>query len=169
MSWLPRRPNPTVRQVGAIVAVGVLLVATVPILYPSPYIFQTNGSVSEQQLSGHEIVFEHQAPGTDVVSVRGGPWRSYHGIYGVVSNDRRDEWRDNGVPFLQLGSLQSIYETDQYVTLEDKDRLRETSVYRELRYTEAGFASLDWQRDVHRVTSNGEFYAYLVDKGGETA
>jgi hypothetical protein len=169
MSWLPRRPSPTLRQVGAIAAVSLLLVATVPIIYPSPYMFKPNRMVEEQQLTGHQTLFDHQLSEVQVDSFRQGPWRSYHGIYGVENNNVRQEMRDNSVPFLQLGSLQSVYETDRYVTVSERDRLREAVVFRELRYTDRGFASLDWQSGVHRVTSNGEFRAYLVDKGGASS
>jgi hypothetical protein len=172
LDWLPRRPSPSARQIGAMVAVGLLLVATVPILYPSPYIYKQNRMVDEQQMTGHANVFEHQVEGVEVTSVRIAPWRTYHALYGVettgeVVNEMDEE--ENVVPFLQLGSLQSVFAADHYVTISEKDRLREAGVFRELRYTETGFASLNWQSDVHRVTSNGELQTYYVDKGGASA
>lgn len=167
---LPRLPRPQFRQVLAIVLVIGLLAATIPIVYPSPYIYKPDRMVSEQQLAGHETLFEHQVPGMEIRSIRDGPWRSYHAIYGVETTiERRDQLRNNEITFLKLGELQSLSDTDYYVSISEADRTREVGVFRELRYTDSGFDSLDSQRDVHRVISNGEFHSYLVSKGGASS
>jgi hypothetical protein len=159
-------PSPSVRKVGGMVMVGLLLTASVPVVYASPYILQTNGQVTEQEFSGHEIVFEHEAPDTEVAAVRSGPVRFYDAIYGVEEHTERTfRMGQNGVPFKSLDSLQAAFATDHYVTISDSDRQREAGLFRGLRYEAAGFDALDWQPDVHRVTSNGEFRSYLVDKG----
>jgi hypothetical protein len=172
LSWLSRPPKQRVRQVGAIVSIALLLVATVAIVYPSPYIYKTNRMVDEQQITGHEMLFEHEVPGSEIASPRVGPYRSYHAIYGVeTSGARASELDDNRISYGNLSRLQaeSAFESDYYLAISEKDRLREVSVYRELRYTATGFDSLDWQVDVHRPISNGEFHSYLVDKGGASA
>jgi hypothetical protein len=170
LSWAPRTPKPRVRQVGAILCVALLLVATVAVVYPSPYITKQNRMVEEQQITGHQALFEHEMADTEVASVRIGPYRSYHAIYGVATTGERvDRMERNGIPFSSMTDLQSQYETDHYVAVSEKDRLREVAVYKELRYSAAGFDSLDWQADVHRPISNGEFHSYLVDKGGASA
>ena len=166
---LPGLPRPGVRQVVAVVVVLGLLAATLPIVYPSPYVYKENRMVSEQQLTGHETLFEHEAPGTEVASVRLGPYRSYHAIYGVETTSiRTGEMARNDVPFKNLSRLQSLYDSDHYVAITDNDRQREVTLYENFRYEASGFDSLDWQRDVHRPISNGEFRSYLVDTGGES-
>jgi hypothetical protein len=169
-SLLPRTPRPQLRKVAAVVLVVGLLAMTIPIVYPSPYIYKPDRMVSEQQLTGHETLFEHQLPDAEVRSVRDGPWRSYHAIYGVETTyDRRDRLRGNGLSFGRLGELQSLSETDYYVSISESDRTREVDVFRELRYTASGFDSLDGQRGVNRIISNGEFHSYFVTTGGESA
>ena len=167
---LPRTPRPQLRQVIAIVLVIGLLASTLPIVYPSPYVYKPDRMVSEQQMTGHETLFENQVPGVEVKSVRDGPWRTYQAIYGVETTiERRDQLRQNEIEFLKLGSLQSLNDRDYYVSISEADRKREVGVFRELRYTDTGFDSLDGQRDVHRVISNGEFHSYLVSKGGASS
>jgi hypothetical protein len=170
LEYAPRRPTRRVRQVGAVLAVLILLVATVPIVYPSPYIYKESRMVPQQQFTGYETMFESEAEGTEFATVRQGPWRSYQAIYGVETTlDRRDQMRRNNIPFKNLSRLQSLYERDHYVTVLKDDRLQEVDLYNEFRYTAAGFDSIDWQTDVHRVVSNGGFDGYLVDKGGASA
>lgn len=172
LSWLSNPPNRRVRQVGAIVSVALLLVATVAIVYPSPYIYKSNRMVDEQQMTGHQTLFEHEVPGSEIASPRIGPYRSYHGIYGVeTTGARASALGDNRISYGNLSRLQAeqAFEGDYYLAVSEKDRQREVTVYRELRYTAAGFDSLDWQVDVHRPISNGEFHSYLVDKGGASA
>lgn len=172
LSWLSNPPKRRVRQVGAIVSVALLLVATVAIVYPSPYIYKSNRMVDEQQITGHQTLFEHEVPGSEIASPRIGPYRSYHGIYGVeTTGARASALGDNRISYGNLSRLQAeqAFEDDYYLAVSEKDRQREVTVYRELRYTAAGFDSLDWQVDVHRPISNGEFHSYLVDKGGASA
>jgi hypothetical protein len=156
------------RTTVAVVAVVGLLVISIPVMYQSPYMYKVNRQVTEEQVAGHEIIFEHEMEGAEVTSLRQGPFRAYHVIYGVsTTEDRANSMQyDGGVPFDGLSSLQSVFDSDHYVSLTDSDEQREAGVFRGLRFDDAEFDSLDWQTDVHRVTSNGEFRSYLVDTGG---
>lgn len=167
LEWAPISLPTTPRRIAGMVAVGLLLTASIPTVYASPYIFQTNSQVTEQQMTGHEILFEHEMDDSQTTALRNGPWRYYHAIYGVENTEERvSRMKQSGVPFGSLGELQATYATDHYVALRESDRQREAGVYRGLRYDAESFESLDWQPNVHRVTSNGGFRAYLVDKGG---
>jgi hypothetical protein len=126
--------------------------------------------VPQQQFTGYEMLFEHEAEGVESATLRQGPWRSYQAIHGVeATEERTDTMRRNNVPFKNLSRLQSLYERDHYVTVLEDDRQQEVDLYDGFRYTAEGFDSLDWQPDVHRVVSNGGFDAYLVDAGGDSA
>jgi type II secretory pathway pseudopilin PulG len=170
LEYAPRQPGKRFRQAGAVLAVLLLLVATVPIVYPSPYIFKENRMVTQQQFTGYETSFEHGAEDVEFATLRQGPWRSYHGLYGVeTTEERTDTMRRNSVSFQNLTRLQSLFDSDHYVSIRRGDRVKEVGLYNEFRYTAAGFRSLDWQTDVHRVVSNGGYDSYLVDKGGASA
>lgn len=153
------------RSVAGVATIGivVMLVLSMLVLFPSPYVYQPNTHVSEQQFSGYETAFETRSDGIEYVSIRGGPTRFEHAVEGTgellglaavdvaVPGDALDE------------DIRAHYDGQRYVVVTQADRQRESQLYSNLRYSERGINGMDHQPGLHRVQSNGGFDLYLLD------
>ncbi|WP_345783345.1 DUF6541 family protein [Natrialbaceae archaeon AArc-T1-2] len=160
VTWRTRREG-TGSSVRSLLAVGfgILLVVSLLAVFPSPYIYSQSQHVTDSQLTGYESAFANSDDDVEFLGIRDGPNRyddAIHGnpershAHGSISEDAFDE------------PLSSQYDTDHYLVITRTDRDRETIAYRGLRYTSAGFDSIDGQPGVNRVQSNGEFELYHV-------
>jgi F-type H+-transporting ATPase subunit gamma len=55
--------TPSLGQAGLVVALAVVLVLSVPAVFPSPYVYQPSTHVTEQQLAGYEAAVSNAAIG----------------------------------------------------------------------------------------------------------
>jgi hypothetical protein len=144
---------------GLAVVMAVLVPLSLLTVFPSPYIYQATPHVTDQQMTGYDAVFDHENGDVPLRGVRQGPWRYGDGVMG---NADSREYRFS-VPEHGLSRLDSLGDGPQYVVVSEYDRQREVGAYRELRYSESGFDSLDSQRSSSRVFSNGDVELYWVD------
>ena len=153
---------------GSIVAVGfaALLVLSLAAVVPSPYTYNPSPHVSDTTMSGYETAFEHRDDEIDFVGLRDGPNRYDDAVNG---NEERS-WRHLDASAAELrGGLRGQYEEDRYFALTRIDYDRELIAYQGLRYTESELDSVESERGVHRVQSNGEFELYYVPSDTEAA
>lgn len=155
---------------GAALVAGfaVLLVVSTLVVFPSPYVFQSNDQVSERTLSGYRTAFEHRSPDVLFAGVRSGPQRYLQAVYGrngvPGGRDRLGFYRSEGsVPPEALGSLPAHFESDRYLVVTSHDRRRELVAYRGLRYTDEQLDRVADQPGVDRVVANGGVQTYYVD------
>ena len=140
------------------VALAAMLALSLIAVFPSPYIYSASQHVTDEQLSGYETIFEHGDEDVQLVGIRQGPWRLHDGIVGVANS----EGYRLSVPDDGLVGINELYDDPRYLAVSDYDRAREVTAYRELRYTERGFDSLDDQSGVSRVQANGQVDLYYV-------
>ncbi|WP_157533064.1 hypothetical protein [Haloferax profundi] len=161
-----RRAVPRIGVRSTHVAIAVTLVLLLPAAlvtaYPSPYIYQPNQHVTQSQLDGYDQAFELHEDGLPVAAVRQGPWRYNDAVLGTDETPR--DAYDRSVPTRELDSFNSTFAGDGYLAVTDYDREREIQAYQELRYTKAGFDSLDARAGINQVISNGDFTLYLVEE-----
>lgn len=142
-----------------VVGFGAVLLLSLLVVYPSPFIYQASPHVTDASLEGHETMFEHNDEELPFVGIRSGPHR-YEDVthakydrtlmYPAVSGEEIEE------------GISRQYESDRYLTVTQSDREREVVSYKELRYTEGQLESISSQPGVNRVQSNGEFELYYV-------
>lgn len=142
-----------------VVGIGILLVASLLAVFPSPYIYSASPHVTEQSMAGHEHAFEYQDEDVSFVGIRAGPNRYADAVRGELDRTRAHgaieaEEIDDGIA--------RQYDGDRYLSVDQQDRDREVIAYRELRYSEAHFDAISAQAEVDRVQSNGEFEVYFV-------
>lgn len=152
-------PAGGVRAVTALVIV-VMLVMSVIVVFPSPYIFLPNDQVTESQMSGYEFAFDNRGEGLGVYGLREGPWRYSHGLFGVERNPILRGTR--GIPGENISALAGRKSDDRYLAVTEAIRERETEVYRGLRYDQENLSTLGGQEGVHHVQTNGEFDLYFI-------
>ena len=156
-------PAGGVRAVTAAIVVA-MLVLSVAIVFPSPYIFLPNDQVTESQMSGYRFAFDHRGDNTAIYGLREGPWRYSHGTFGVERNPIQQGGR--GIPGENISALAGRAPEDRYVAVTDAIRERETEVYRGLRYDRENLSTLDTQPGISLLQTNGEFDLYLVAGSG---
>jgi hypothetical protein len=159
-------PAPRVQTVAAGVLAVLVLFAAVTV-FPSPYVLKTSGHVTDQQLDGHQAVFEYQTEPSTVVGVRGGPERYAHAVNGLDDPVNLNVESVGGeVPeeSFVAGNLSTVYEEDTYVVVTQADYERETKLYRGFRYPERGFERLDQQPGVNKVVDNGGLRLYQINE-----
>lgn len=163
------RRMPKATTGSAVVIVAVLVVLSVPVFFPSPYVYQSSAHVTEMQFHGHETAFEHGTDEYEIHGIRQGPGRYEDAILGTGDLTPREIRQENSVSGETLdGSLVDAYDDPTYLVVTKADREREVTTYRELRYSETALDTVGDERGVHRVQDNGEFELYLI-QGDRTA
>lgn len=144
---------------------ALLLVLSMSTVFPSPFIYQPNSHVTESRMTGHETAFAHENPEISYVGIRTGPDRFRDGIEGTFDLDRGAVRTEARVPYGRLdGDLQSTFDGPRYLVVSRADVQRETVAYKNLRYSDRGFRTLDSRTGVDRVISNGDFRLYYVQE-----
>lgn len=143
--------------------VGVMLVLSIVIVYPSPYMYQPTSHVTAGALEGHEEAFDHAATDVTIYGIRDGPDRYRDAITGTGDLDSTRYRYATGVTGEQLGDgLTNDFEDPAYLVVTRYDHGRETVAFRSLRYTERMLSTVGDERGVHRVMSNGDVELFLV-------
>lgn len=158
---LSERVSPAVGRPALTLLLGAALVCSTVVVYPSPYVYIASGHVTDDRLSGYETTFAHQDPAVEIHGIRGGPWRFRHALVGVT-NVSTSRYEDRSVSGANLTRLRTVADEDRYLVVTRPDVIRETEVYNGLRYSGAGFASIERQPGVSRVQSNGDYTLYYV-------
>lgn len=151
-------------RLATVLVLGFMLVLSAAVFFPSPYMYQATGHVTDARFNGHEVAFEHQAAGVEIYSVRDGPWRFEDAILGVEGRDS-SRHEEQGYYGNNLTDVRNQSTDDRYFIYSEADVIRELVVFRGLRFTEAQFNSLDSQPGVHRVQANGDVYLYYIEGG----
>ena len=154
-------------RLATVLVLGFMLVLSAAVLYPSPYIFQASGHVSDNRVSGYRTAFEHQNRSVEIFGVREGPWRFRDAIVGVegIESSRNDQQGFYGDNITRIRNVRLGEESgdDRYFLYTGADVIREIEVYNELRFSERQFDSLSRQPGVHRVQASDTVYLHYVD------
>lgn len=153
-----------VRTVLVVVLVLFLMTHSLAIMFKSPYIYRPNRHVSDQMMGGYEAFYEHDVEGIDVVRLRSSEKRYLHAIYGVFGSGTGDAELGPDWPAITNDSLRSLPSryNNTYFTFSEFGRQTEVEAYREVRFSQDEFDSLDSQVGLNRVHDNGEVRAYLT-------
>jgi hypothetical protein len=157
---LSARYDPRWATAAFVVLVAVLLPLSLMTAYPSPFIYKQTQHVTEPQMDGHATVFDVNDESLTLAGIRAGPWRYDEAIHGVSEGRRYEADVSNE----NLTRLATHFADGGYLVVTEYDRQREVEAYRELRYTEAAFDSLDGQRGVNVVVANEDLRLYHVSE-----
>jgi len=149
------------------VAFVVMLALSVPTVYQSPYMYQGSGHVTEAQMTGYEHSFEH-AGDEPFFGVRGTGERLADGVLGFAESRERTPTAGslyastNATGENFTGSYIAATLDGRYLAFTDATRQQDVAVYRELRFSEAGFRSLDATPGIDRVQANRDAQTYHI-------
>ena len=165
---LTERFSPTVGYPATTLFLGAVLVLSMVVVFPSPYVYMGSGHVTDDRLNGYETLFTHQAPDTEIYGVREGPWRYRHATAGVTGVETT-RYEDRTVWGENITRARALANEDRYFVLTRPDVLLETKVYEGLRYSNAQLRSLQHQPGVYIVQTNGEVTVYRIEAGSPSS
>lgn len=148
----------------------ILLVASLPTLYRSPYIYQASDHVPESHADGIEATFDRMDRDVQLMGIRHGAGRYQDGIYGF-NRARSSNITAQAVPppVFNDGNYTAYYTESRYLLVTERDVKRETVVFKGLRYNREGATQLEDHHRLHRVVSNGEVRVYYISDPPEAS
>lgn len=154
-------------QFAVVIVLAASLLLTVATMFPSPFIYSASSQVTDQQLAGYELAFDHRDGTVPYAAMRSIVGRYGDSAYGSVANAGTD-YDGSGEGFVDAeafssGRLEEGYtERPYYLVVTEYDVERQVVVYKELHYTRGGLEALDAQPSVDLAQSNGEVELYVV-------
>ena len=148
------------------IVVFFLLLLSIPVIYPSPYIYQTSGHVTEAQIEGYETAFNYSHEEIYYSKVRSSPDRYGDAIYGTMgkSPEYYREGSFKTVPdHFANQNLRSYFESPEYLAITEADRVRDGDVYKGFRFSNQDFTYLDNEPGIDKIQSNGGLDIYLIN------
>ena len=149
----------------------VVLAASLPVVFSSPYFYSPSDQVTEQQMSGYETTFENQAPGMVFSEVRSSTSRYGNAIQGrAIPEEAYYPDRDEpGAPdHFADQALRTHYDQQTYLPVTEADRTRDPILWQGFRFSHDDFRYLDAEPGIDKVQSNGGYDLYLVDPADGT-
>jgi len=170
MEHLSTRFSPGTARAAVGVVVVVMLALSVPMLYQSPYMYQSSSHVTDAQMTGYETAFEHQGS-APFIGIRGSGERWSDAVLGFEQSREREltarslytNERHPAIGENFTGSYVARHYDDRYLAFTDRLRRQEVETYNGLRFDRRGFRSLDATPGLNRVQSNGGFQMYRVN------
>lgn len=141
----------------------VTLIAAVPNLYRSPYMYQASDQVPESHIDGYEVAFDRMDRDVPFMGIRGNGGRYRDAIYGF-ERSRSGQFPGDAVPppVFNAGNYSEHYDGDRYLAVTERDVQRELVVLDGLRYERQGFEVVEERRQLNRVSSNRGIRVYYI-------
>lgn len=143
----------------------ICLVLTVPVVFSSPYIYDSSNHVSKTQMDGYDTTFTYQAESISFDYVRSNTHRYGHAVQGRdVPTEAYYDREMPGIPdHFNDRALPAVYEDPTYVPVPETDRTLDPVLWEGFRFSHEDFQYLETDPEVNRVQSNGGYDLYLVN------
>lgn len=149
-----------------ILIVFVLLLASIPIVYSSPYMYQDSNHITEAQMEGFDTTFRYQDKSNDWLYIRSEPDRYLDGLRGkshneplsgVVVQRAPNHFGENRLPAQRNKPF--------YLSVTGKDKSTQAELYQGINFNSNDFRYLQRDKHIHSIHSTGEYKLYIVDEG----
>ena len=172
MLALGRRTSGRTARVCTVVLLVVVLAASFPVVFSSPYFYSPSDQVTEQQMSGYETTFENQASGMVFSEVRSSTSRYGNAIQGRSIPEEAYYPEDSDEPgapdHFADQALRTAYDQETYLPVTEADRTRDPVLWQGFRFSHDDFRYLDAEPGINKVQSNGGYDLYLVQPSDDT-
>ncbi|MCU4719597.1 hypothetical protein [Halapricum hydrolyticum] len=148
----------TVMKPSAVTVFVVLFVLSAVVFFNSPYLNLANQHVTESRIDGYQTTFDVTSDSAVISGVVQEPDRYHDALRSVDSDPRLSDTINDS----ELRNLQDRPGSEWYLILSRNTYEREVTAYREYRFSRGSFESLERQRGVDRVFSNGDTELYFV-------
>lgn len=161
-----RRGHPRFARRAVPLVLLVLLAASMPVVFASPYMYSPSDQVTEAQMSGYETSFEIQSPSIQFDDVRSSTSRYGNAIQGRSIPEEayyNEEQDGESIPdHFADQQLRAYYNQSTYVPVTEADRIRDPVLWKGFRFSHEDFRYLDSEPGINKVQSNGGYDLYLV-------
>jgi len=142
----------------------LMLVLSLLVYFPSPYILQPNNQVTESQVEGYETGLEHSQPSHDIMFIRSPPSRYFNAQIVPTGQSRRDIYRDD-IKTPDHFANQSLHQRDltTYIAVTSADYKRDIKLYKGFRFNRSDFEYLESAPGINKVHSSGGTTFYLTN------
>ncbi|WP_367996733.1 hypothetical protein [Haloferax volcanii] len=148
----------------------VLVLASIPTLHASPFIYRASSNSPESYFTGYETQFEYWGGETHFSEVSSVGSRYKHALKGT---EQSQETNISGVPYslprysrvpdhFANRSLEKEYPDGQIIAISSKDRKKYIDMYGGYRYRKSDFKWLNQTESVNRIYSNSGIDFYYV-------
>jgi hypothetical protein len=146
-----------------IVVIFVFLLASIPMVYSSPYIYQDSDHVTEAQVQGFDTTFRYQDKSNDWLYVRSEPDRYLDGLRGESNDEPLSGVVLREVPNHFDGRrLPALRDKSFYFSVTETERSRQAKLYRGINYNASDFRYLRRDEQIHSIYSTGDYSLYYV-------
>lgn len=143
---------------GVVICFVVILVFSLLVVYPSPYIYNQNHHATSQEMSGYTTTFDTVDESIPLAGIRAMAGRYHSAVNPESVNMSIDSVNAGG----QLADPSLDRSGPYYLAIGQVDREREIDAYRELRISASDFAAFEADTRVNQVVSSNEFALFLV-------
>lgn len=155
-SWVPQWPSIT--RPAVMIVVLVVLVASLLVVFPSPYIYNQNHHVTDQAMTGYQAAFDYADSDVPFADIRSSTSRFESAIVPMATVP--------SVPSFVSGEAFHQPTDDReapfYLAISQVDIDREVIAYAGLRFADADFDALAAHPQVDTLIDGGEFWLYRV-------
>ena len=164
LTYLSKRFRlPSTDTVYAIV-VFFLLLLSIPVIHPSPYIYQPSGHVPESQVNGYETSFDYRDENIVYNYVRLSTNRYHDAIRGWKVRENKENIDGRRIPdHFADRRLTNYFNQRAYVAVTGADRVRDPVIFNGLRFNQSDFQYLENEKGINKIQTSNEFDLYLVE------
>jgi hypothetical protein len=154
---------PSKNTVYAIV-VFLLLLLSIPVIHPSPYIYQPSGHVPESQVNGYETSFDYRDENIVYRFVRSSASRYHDATHGWKVRESKEDVNARKIPdhFADRGLI-NYFDQRAYIGVTGADRVRDPAIFNGLRFNQSDFQYLESEKGINKIQTSNEFDLYLVE------
>jgi hypothetical protein len=142
----------------------LLLVLSILIYFPSPYILQPNSQVPESQLAGYETGLEISDPNYKIMYLRSPPNRYFHARLAPTGKSKNTFYRGGQKAPDHFASQNVHTNTEpQYIAVTRRDYAQEINLYEGIRFDTNDFRYLENTSQINKVHTSNETIFYFND------
>jgi hypothetical protein len=151
-------------RTGICIGLSVLLVLSLLVVFPSPYISRSSDHVSESHMSGYETIFNYSEEDLTIKFTRTPTIRFWDALEGQYFLQERNNTRkgEQARDHFYGQRLRKEAETEHYLAITDYDRAVDTHVYNGFRWSRDDFEYLESEPGIGKVTTNGGVELYYI-------
>ena len=168
---LSRRVPKRGASIFLVIILLISVAASVPVMYRSPYVYQSSTQVTKTQLSGYDFMFTNGNDELPVLSVESYAFRAQSALYGATTISARSYGNTPAAAkpgfsnvkhhFANRSLTQSVNNTT-YLIVTQYAREKTLGVYRGLTFSKRDYRYLESTSGINRVYSNGGARLYQI-------
>lgn len=148
-------------RTGICIGLSILLLLSLLIVFPSPYISRSSAHVPESHMDGYDTIFNYSEENLAIKFTRTPTGRFWDALE-AHSLQRRMDVGERVPDHFYNQSLHKKAEAEQYLAITDSDRTIDVNLYDGFRWSRSDYEYLGSQPGIEKVTTSGGVELYYV-------